>query len=165
MIETETTKRKGMDGMRGKEPILVSACLLGEPCRYDGKSKPDPAVIALADRFRIVPVCPESMGGLPTPREPSEIRGDRVLSRTGVDVTEQYRRGAKKTLAIARANGCRVALLKEKSPSCGTGKIHNGKFDGGLTDGYGITAALLKENGVAVFGESRIEELLAFFKK
>lgn len=151
--------------MEKKEPILVSACLLGEPCRYDGKSKPDPAVIALADRFRMIPVCPESMGGLPIPREPSEIRGDRVVSRTGVDVTAQYRRGAQRALSLARKHGCRAALLKEKSPSCGTGKIHNGNFDGGLTDGYGIAAALLAENGVAVFGESESEKLIAFCEK
>ncbi|MBO4309218.1 MAG: DUF523 domain-containing protein [Clostridia bacterium] len=148
--------------MPQKEPILVSACLLGVACRYDGDSRPNDAVWALAERYRLIPVCPESMGGLPIPREPSEIVGDRVVSRAGSDVTEQYRRGAQRVLSIARKFGCRAALLKEKSPSCGTGTVHNGKFDGGLTDGYGVTAALLRENGVAVFGESGLHDLVAF---
>lgn len=148
--------------MPQKEPILVSACLLGVACRYDGDSRPNDAVWALAERYRLIPVCPESMGGLPIPREPSEIVGDRVLSRMGKDVTAEYRRGAQRVLSIARKFGCRAALLKEKSPSCGTGTVHNGKFDGGLTDGYGVTAALLRENGIAVFGESGLHELVAF---
>lgn len=148
--------------MQKKEPILVSACLLGAACRYDGGSRPNDAVWALAERYRLIPVCPEVMGGLPIPREPSEIVGDRVLSRTGKDVTAEYRCGAERTLSLARKFGCRAALLKEKSPSCGTGTIHNGKFDGGLIDGYGIAARLLRENGIAVFGESRSDELIAF---
>lgn len=148
--------------MQKKEPILVSACLLGAACRYDGGSRPNDAVWALAERYRLIPVCPEVMGGLPIPREPSEIVGDRVLSRTGKNVTAEYRRGAERTLSLARKFGCRAALLKEKSPSCGTGTIHNGKFDGGLIDGYGIAARLLRENGIAVFGESRSDELIAF---
>ena len=151
--------------MNEKEPILVSTCLLGVPCRYDGGSRPDPAVWSLVDRYRLIPICHESMGGLPIPREPSEIVGDRVLSRTGTDVTAEYRRGAEIALALAQKHGCRAALLKEKSPSCGTGKIHNGKFDGGLTEGYGIAAALLKENGIAVFGEREIEPMNAFLRK
>ena len=148
--------------MKEREPILVSACLLGEPCRYDGGSQPVAAVKALADRYRLIPVCPESFGGLPIPREPSEVVGDRVVSRSGNDVTAAYRRGAELTLALARVNGCRAAILKEKSPSCGVGKIHNGRFDGGLVEGNGITAALLLASGIAVFGESRIDELNAF---
>lgn len=148
--------------MPQKEPILVSACLLGVACRYDGDSRPNDAVWALAERYRLIPVCPESMGGLPIPREPSEIVGDRVLSRMGKDVTAEYRRGAELALALTQKYGCRAALLKERSPSCGTGTVHNGKFDGGLTDGYGIAAALLKENGVAVFGESGLHDLVAF---
>lgn len=151
--------------MQRKEPILVSACLLGVACRYDGDSRPNDAVWALAERYRLIPVCPESMGGLPIPREPSEIVGDRVLSRTGKDVTAEYRRGAELALALTQKYGCRAALLKERSPSCGTGKIYNGNFDGGLTDGYGVTAALLRENGIAVFGESEIEKLNAFCRK
>lgn len=142
-----------------KPPILVSGCLLGIPCRYDGKSKPCPAVIALQERYRLIPVCPESLGGLRIPRLPSEICGDRVKQQDGCDVTESYLSGAGKTLRIAEENHCTIAVLKEKSPSCGSGQIHNGKFDGGLIPGDGITAALLKKHGITVLGESEAERL------
>ena len=135
------------------EKLLVSACLLGTPCRYDGKSKPCDAVIALRSRFELLPVCPEVMGGLPTPRIPSEIQGDRVRMRDGTDVTENYRRGAQKALEIARENGCKIAILKEKSPSCGKGAVYDGSFCGRLTDGMGVTAALLHAEGIPIFSE------------
>ena len=138
--------------------ILVSACLLGQACRYDGKSKPCPAVIALGDRYNLIPICPEVMGGLPTPRTPSEICGERVLMKDGKDVTANYQSGAKKALAIARENACTVAILKEKSPSCGSGLIHNGLFDGGLVPGDGIATQVLKKEGIRVLGESEITE-------
>jgi uncharacterized protein YbbK (DUF523 family) len=141
------------------KPILVSACLLGEACRYDGKSKPCPAVLALSGNYRLIPVCPEVMGDLPTPRTPSEIVGDRVLMRDGKDVTENYRKGAEKALKIAQTHGCTHAILKERSPSCGCGKIYDGSFTGTLIDGFGITAALLRENGIRVLGETQIDQL------
>ena len=141
-----------------KQNILVSACLLGESCRYDGKSKPCERVIALSDTYNLIPICPEVMGGLPTPRTPSEICGELVLMKDGRDVTENYNSGARKALAIARENACTVAILKEKSPSCGSGLIHNGLFDGGLVEGDGITAKLLKKEGIRVLGESQITE-------
>ena len=141
--------------------ILVSACLLGEPCRYDGKSKPCERVITLKNTYNLIPICPEVMGGLPTPRTPSEICGERVLMKDGRDVTENYNRGAQKALEIARENACTVAILKEKSPSCGSGLIHNGSFDGGLVEGDGITTQLLKQNGIRVLGESEITENFA----
>lgn len=141
-----------------KKNILVSACLLGESCRYDGKSKPCERVMALKDTYNLIPICPEVMGGLPTPRVPSEICGECVLMKDGRDVTENYNRGAQKALEIARQNACTVAILKEKSPSCGSGLIHNGLFDGGLVDGDGITTQLLKNEGIRVLGESEITE-------
>lgn len=141
-----------------KKNILVSACLLGESCRYDGKSKPCERVMALKDTYNLIPICPEVMGGLPTPRVPSEICDERVLMKDGRDVTENYNRGAQKALEIARQNACTVAILKEKSPSCGSGLIHNGLFDGGLVDGDGITTQLLKNEGIRVLGESEITE-------
>ena len=141
-----------------KKNILVSACLLGESCRYDGKSKPCERVIALKDTYNLIPICPEVMGGLPTPRTPSEICGERVLMKDGRDVTENYNRGALTALAIARENACTVAILKEKSPSCGSGLIHNGLFDGGLVAGDGIAAQMLKNAGVRVLGESEVTE-------
>ena len=141
-----------------KKNILVSACLLGTACRYDGKSKPCERVIALSNTYNLIPICPEVMGGLPTPRVPSEICGDRVMMKDGRDVTENYNRGAKQALEIARENECTVAILKEKSPSCGSGLIHNGLFDGGLVTGDGITTRLLKKEGIRVLGESEITE-------
>ena len=144
-----------------KKNILVSACLLGHACRYDGKSKPCERVIALKDTYNLIAVCPEVMGGLPTPRVPSEICGARVLMKDGRDVTENYNRGALAALEIARENACTVAILKEKSPSCGSDLIHNGLFDGGLVEGDGITAQLLKKAGIRVLGESEITENFA----
>ena len=141
-----------------KKNILVSACLLGQSCRYDGKSKPCERVIALKDTYNLIPICPEVMGGLPTPRTPSEICGELVLMKDGRNVTENYNRGAQKALEMARENACTVAILKEKSPSCGSGLIHNGLFDGGLIEGGGITAKLLKSQGILVLGESKITE-------
>ena len=141
-----------------KKNILVSACLLGTACRYDGKSKPCERVIALSNTYNLIPICPEVMGGLPTPRVPSEICGDRVMMKDGRNVTENYNRGAKQALEIARENACMVAILKEKSPSCGSGLIHNGLFDGGLVTGDGITTRLFKKEGIRVLGESEITE-------
>lgn len=142
--------------MKKKIPILVSACLLGTPCRYDGASKPCPSVLALQETYELLPVCPEVMGGLPTPRTPSEIIGSRVMMKSGRDVTENYRRGAEEALRIARENNCTLAILKEKSPSCGSGAIYDGSFTGTLTHGDGVAAALLKAHGIRVVGESEI---------
>ena len=142
------------------EPILISACLLGTACRYDGDSRPVLSVEALMGRYQLVPVCPEQLGGLPTPREPSERQGARVAAKSGADVTAQYRKGAEQALQLARVFGCKKAVLKERSPSCGSGEIYDGTFSGSLTSGDGVTAALLKANGIAVFGESEIETLL-----
>ena len=141
-----------------KQNILVSACLLGDCCRYDGKSKPCERVITLSDTYNLIPICPEVMGGLPTPRIPSEICGELVLMKDGRNVTRNYNNGAQKALEIAIENACTVAVLKEKSPSCGSGLIHNGLFDGGLVEGDGITTQLLKKNGIRVLGESEITE-------
>ncbi len=141
--------------------ILVSHCLLGEPCRYDGQSKP----VALLKRLQqqghtLIPVCPEVMGGLSTPRPPAEIQADgRVVNRTGADVTTEYTAGAQRALELAREYGCTVAVLKEKSPSCGNAQIYDGSFSGTLIPGQGIAARLLAEHGIRVLGESQLEEL------
>lgn len=139
--------------------ILISACLLGACCRYDGASKAHPLAGALAERHTLVPVCPEQLGGLPTPRPPAERRGDRVLTQRG-DVTEQYRRGAAETLKLCKLLGCEAAVLKERSPSCGRGQVYDGTFSGALTAGNGVTAELLSAHGIPVYGESQIERLL-----
>ena len=141
------------------ENIIVSACLLGTACRYDGGSKPDDRVAALLGKAHLIPVCAETMGGLPTPRIPAEIIGDRVIRRDGADVTAEYDRGANEVLRLAELYGCRYAILKERSPSCGKGKIYDGTFSGALADGNGITASLLSSNGITVFGESEVGEL------
>lgn len=143
------------------ENILISACLLGVQCRYDGESKPIMPIVALMDRYHLVPVCPEQLGGLPTPREPSERRGEAVVSKEGADVTDAFARGAQQALHLARLYGCKAAVLKERSPSCGHDTIYDGTFSGHLAAGDGVTAALLKQNGIAVYGESEIDALLA----
>lgn len=140
--------------------ILISACLLGCACRYDGKSKPHPLAQALARHGLVVPACPEQLGGLPTPRAPSEQQNDRVVSADGTDVTPQYRRGAEETLRLAALYGCTTAVLKERSPSCGSGQIYDGTFTHTLTEGDGLTAQMLKKKGVEVYGESQLEELI-----
>ena len=144
------------------KPLLISRCLLGDPCRYDGKSKPLPAetLRALRARYDLIPVCPEVLGGLPTPRTPSERQGDRVVMKTGADVTEEYRRGAEAALQAAQENQVCAAVLKERSPSCGKGKIYDGTFTGTLTEGNGVTAEMLLEKGFTVYGESEIEKLI-----
>ena len=123
--------------MSGKEALLVSACLLGEACKYNGGSNalPPETLAGLEARFRLVPVCPERDGGLPTPRLPSERRENGVFNRAGEDVSAAFRRGAELALRGAREAGCRRALLKERSPSCGSGRIYDGSFSGVLIPG------------------------------
>lgn len=140
--------------------LLISACLLGCACRYDGKSKPYLLAVELARRGLAVPVCPEQLGGLPTPRKPSERQGGRVVMADGRDVTAEYRRGAEEALHLARLYGCTAAVLKERSPSCGKGQIYDGTFTGTLTAGDGVTAELLTAGGIKVYGESELEKLL-----
>ena len=139
--------------------VLISACLLGVCCRYDGASKAYPGIEQLARQHTLVPVCPEQLGGLPTPRPPAERRGDRVVTRSG-DVTEQYRRGAEEALKLCKLFGCEAAVLKERSPSCGRGAVYDGTFTGTLTPGDGVTAELLASHGIPVYGESQIKDLL-----
>ena len=132
--------------------ILVSACLAGYRCRYDGKIVPDAETVALLKAGKAIPVCPEMMGGLPCPRIPSErtANDSRVITKDGGDVTEAFRTGAEETLRMARLYGCTQAILKAKSPSCGVGQIYDGTFSGTLRTGFGVTAQLLRENGIAV---------------
>ena len=140
--------------------ILISACLLGVRCRYDGASKAHPLVSALAERHMLVPVCPEQLGGLATPRPPAERRDSRVVTESGADVTKEYRRGAEETLKLCKLLDCQAAVLKERSPSCGRGLVYDGTFTGTLTAGDGVTAELLEQHGIPVYGASQLEELL-----
>ena len=147
-----------------KTRIIVSACLLGENCKYNGGNNKNDKVIELAEHFDLIPVCPECFGGLSTPRVPSEIKNGRVYTKDGNDVTSQFKLGAEHTLYIAKEKNCPAALLKENSPSCGFGKIYDGSFSGTLTEGNGITAELLYENEIQVFGESEVQKLLSLYK-
>lgn len=139
--------------------IIVSACLLGDACRYDGKAKVCENVIKLGERYNLIPVCPEVLGGMKIPRKPSEICGGRVISKDGNDNTEYFEKGAEAVLEIAQKNDCLAAVLKEKSPSCGFGKIYDGSFSGSLTTGIGVTAELLFKNGIQIFGETEAYRL------
>ena len=134
--------------------ILVSKCLAGEYCRWDGGTNLVPELKALVESGSAVTVCPEESGGLSTPRNPSEILDGRVFSKTGEDVTGCFRKGAEAALRVFEGNHCEYAVLKAKSPSCGCGLIHNGKFDGGLVAGNGVTAQLLLDRGYHVITEA-----------
>ena len=151
--------------MEKKICVLVSACLYGAPCRYDGKDNASPLAAAL-EKMGVtpIPVCPEAAGGLPTPRTPSERKGDSVVSQTGEDMTKAFRKGAETAVKLYRENACIAALLKERSPSCGKGKIYDGTFSRRLKDGNGITAEALLSIGATVFGESEADALIDFIK-
>ena len=140
--------------------LLISACLMGIKCRYDGGRKPLDCLDELMEKHVLIPVCPEVVGGLPTPRVPAERIGDKVITKDGRDVTCEYVQGAEEALRLAQMTGCTHALLKERSPSCGLGMIYDGTFTGTVVPGSGVAAELLSKNGVAIYGESRIEELL-----
>lgn len=141
--------------------VLVSACLLGQPVRYDGQSKGIVSdwLTALGAEGRTLAFCPEVAGGLPTPRPPAERQGERVLTASGLDVTTEFDRGAELALALCQAQGIRFALLKEGSPSCGSGRIYNGRFEGVSVTGEGKTTALLRRHGINVFSEDQLAEL------
>lgn len=142
-----------------KEKLIVSACLLGKNCKYNGTNNKNEKVLSLAEKYDIVPVCPECFGRLPVPRAPSEIKNGGVFSKDGKDVTEFFKAGAEKALEAAKKSGAAKAVLKARSPSCGKGRIYDGSFTGRVIDGDGITAALFKKNGISVFTEDETEEL------
>ncbi|HHW57727.1 MAG TPA: DUF523 domain-containing protein [Clostridia bacterium] len=137
---------------------LVSACLAGVNCKYDGGNNGKEEIKKLIEEGKAILVCPEQLGGLPTPRLPSEIRGDRVFDIKGKEVTENFYRGAYETLKIAKMYGIREAIFKAKSPSCGCGKIYDGTFSGKLVEGDGITTRILKKNGITVMTEQDFYE-------
>lgn len=146
--------------MNKKENIIISACFLGISCRYDGKRIYLDRLDDLMEKYNLIPVCPEILGGLGIPRNPAERAGERVINNKGQDVTDYFLRGANEALKLAQMYNCRYAILKEKSPSCGSGKIYDGTFSGALVDGYGVTAELFMKNGITVIGESQTGMLL-----
>ena len=143
--------------------ILISACLLGTSCRYDGLSKPLPQEIlnTLTKRYHLIPVCPEVFGGLPTPRMPAEVQSDRrVIRKDNADITAEYQKGAAEALRLVKLFDCKIAILKARSPSCGKEKIYDGTFSGTLTNKHGITAELLMQNGIRIITEEELPHFL-----
>jgi uncharacterized protein YbbK (DUF523 family) len=134
--------------LRTDSPVLVSACLLGLFCRYDGRVVSDERVLALARDHLLIPVCPEQMGGLPTPRMAVEMRAGQALTRDGLDLTEMFERGVAQVVGVASLTGARTAILQPRSPSCGVGEIYDGTFSGRLVPGDGLLAAALRSRGL-----------------
>ncbi|MDD7652361.1 MAG: DUF523 domain-containing protein [Candidatus Faecousia sp.] len=138
--------------------ILVSACLLGLDCKYTGGNNLCPRVAALREEHTLIPVCPEQLGGLPTPRLPAERLGDRVVTREGADVTEAYEKGARQTARLAELLGAELAILKARSPACGAGAIYDGSFTHTLLQSDGLAAGALKKLGIPVYTEENVPE-------
>lgn len=130
--------------------VMISACLIGRNCKYDGGNNLDPDLKAFLQDKEVIPVCPEVMGGLPVPRVPSEIRDGIVVDRDGIIVDQTFRDGAGKTLKIAMKERPDLVILKSRSPSCGVKQHYDGTFTGTLAEGPGITAQLLMDHGFSV---------------
>lgn len=163
MLRVKKRERK-----KGRSDILlVSACLMGVNCKYNGKNNLSQEILKLSDKYEFIPVCPEQLGGFSTPRPKAEIvceclmRGmDKVVRENGEDVTEYFINGAKEAFKIAKLMNVKKAILKEKSPSCGVYKIYDGSFTERLIDGSGITTKILKRNGIEVFNEDELDKFL-----
>lgn len=146
--------------MKKKTCVVVSQCLLGVNCRYDGGSNPCPAMAQLMEKCHVVPVCPEMLGGMTTPRLPSERRGDQVVNRQGEDVTAHFEKGAEEALKIAQLYGAGYAVLKQSSPSCGSQRVYDGSFTGRKIPGQGVAAAMFEKAGIALFDEHQVMQLI-----
>jgi len=139
-----------------KEKILVSACLAGVNCKYNGKNNENKKIIELIKNKDVILVCPEQLGGLKTPRTPAERQGNKVVNKDNIDVTKEYQKGAQEVLDLAKKFNIKTAILKSKSPSCGKEKIYDGTFSNNLIDGNGITTELLEKNGIKVISSDEI---------
>lgn len=148
------------------EKILVSACLIGQKVRYDNGEVPclDPRFVAWQEQGRLVAICPEVTGGLPTPRPDAQIVGVRIQTRDGSDVTDAFERGAQAALELARKHNVKVAIMKQDSPSCGTLFVYDGTFTDNKRPGEGHTVALLRKHGITVFGEDQLDDVERFLK-
>lgn len=142
------------------EKVLVSACLIGINCKWNGRNNTRDKVMSLSQKVELVPFCSEQLGGMPTPRIPSERVGDKVLNQVELDVTRFFEEGAQKALEIAIKNNCKYAILKDHSPSCGTKLIYDGTFSRKLIEGKGYTAELLESHGIKTFSEEEVDKLL-----
>ena len=144
------------------ERLLISACFLGKNCKYSGGNNalPPELLACLREKYHLVPVCPETAGGLPIPREPSERLGSGVIGKSGRDVTAEFDKGAETALTLAQRFGCKAALMKERSPSCGSGTIYDGSFTGKVVPGDGVASERLRAAGVSLYGEGEIDQLI-----
>ncbi len=142
--------------LQNRPEYIISACLCGRPCRYDGRAKAAPRLVELVNAGKAVLVCPECLGGLKTPRPPAEIIGDKVVDLNGKDVSAQFAKGAKRVLGIAKKYGITKAILKERSPSCGSSMIYDGTFSNKLIPGQGVTTRLLRQNEVTIYSEEQL---------
>ena len=140
--------------------IIVSACLLGDNCKYNGGNNLKQNIIDDLKDYTIIKICPEVFGGLPIPRIPAEIKGEKVINKEGIDVTTNYMKGAKIALELALKHNAKIAILKQKSPSCGVGKIYDGTFNGIIVDGFGMTSRLFKEYNIELYTEDNYQEIL-----
>lgn len=138
--------------------ILVSACLVGINCKYNGGNNYNEKIFNLVKEGKAIPVCPEQLGGLKTPRPASEVKGEKVINKENDDVTYEYTKGAEEVLELAKKLNIKKAILQSRSPSCGCGKIYNGNFDKTLVNGNGITAELLLKNGIEVISSDEFED-------
>ncbi|MCK9600026.1 MAG: DUF523 domain-containing protein [Sphaerochaeta sp.] len=143
-----------------KVPLVISACLAGRCCRYDGSSAPLSCLNELDEVFELIVLCPEQLGGLPTPRPSAELVAGRVMTKEGSDVTDAFLKGASTALSLARVQGCSIALLMERSPSCGSTCVYDGTFSGTLVEGKGIFASLLGERGFTLYTPSTLDALM-----
>ena len=143
-----------------KQNLLISECLCGVCCRYDGNNNKIDCLEKLRSLYNLIPVCPEVMGGLSTPRPPAERIGNSIRTENGIDVTSQFKYGAVQVLAIAIDTGCQYALLKAKSPSCGYGEIYDGTFTRTLVNGVGITSELLLQHNIQIYTEKNVQDLI-----
>lgn len=138
--------------------IAVSACLLGENCKYNGKNNQNEDVINFLQNKKYIAICPEVMGGLSTPRPPSEILGEKVITKNGLDLTQEFRQGAKLSLDLCLKHNVKLAILKSNSPSCGSKTIYDGTFNYVLISGQGITTQLLTKNSIKVIDETSLKK-------
>ena len=147
--------------MKKKIKVLISACLLGDNVKYSGGNNLTPKLVTLLEKYnvKIVKVCPECFAGLPIPRVPSEIKETKVFSKDGRDITEKFLSGAEKTFKIAKENQIDFAILKERSPSCGSSYIYDGSFSGKVIQGQGLTVRKLNEENIVIFSEENLEEI------
>ncbi len=142
------------------EKLLISSCLIGNNTKYNGKNNYIKEIEQLKLKYELIPICPEVLGGLSIPRDPSEINNDKVISINGRDVTKEFNIGANKALNVALLNNIKYALLKDGSPSCGNTYIYDGTFKNNKIDGIGITTKLLKSHNIKIYNENNINELL-----